>query len=92
MRAFFPLLTLAMLIGFSFLHADTDKEALDKVSARIGDKFWSPPEKRLVRATIYKKEKGAQDGESAKSKSDEKIGLRYATEKEAGRARLHRRR
>jgi hypothetical protein len=84
MRAFLPLLTLAMLIGFSFLHADTDKESLGKLTARIGDNFWSPPEKRLVRATIYKKEKGAQDGESAKGKSDEKIGLRYATEKEAG--------
>ena len=75
MKAFLPL-TLAM-IGFSLLHADTDKEALGKLTARIGDTFWSPPEKRLVRATIYKK--GADDG-----KSDEKIGLRYATEKEAG--------
>jgi hypothetical protein len=73
-----------MLIGFSLLHADTDKEALGKLTARIGDKFWSPPEKRLVRATIYKKGKGADDGDSAKGKSDEKIGLRYATEKEAG--------
>ena len=76
MKAFLPL-TLAMLIGFSLLHADTDKEALGKLAARIGDKFWSPPEKRLVRATIYGK--GAGDG-----KSDEKIGLRHATEKEAG--------
>ena len=81
MKAFLPL-TLAMLIGFSLLHADTDKEALGKLTARIGDKFWSPPEKRLVRATIYGK--GADDGDSAKGKSDEKIGLRYATEKEAG--------
>ena len=70
MKAFLPL-TLAMLIGFSLLHADTDKEALGKLTARIGDKFWSPPEKRLVRATIYGK--GADDG-----KSDEKISLRYA--------------
>ena len=83
MKSFLPL-TLAMLIGFSLLHADTDKEALGKLTARIGDKFWSPPEKRLVRATIYKKGKGADDGDSAKGKSDEKIGLRYATEKEAG--------
>ena len=83
MKEFLPL-TLAMLIGFSLLHADTDKEALGKLTARIGDKFWSAPEKRLVRATIYKKEKGADDGDSAKGKSDEKIGLRYATEKEAG--------
>ena len=83
MKAFLPL-TLAMLIGFSLLHADTDKEALANLAARIGDKFWSAPEKRLVRATIYKKDKGAADGDSAKGKSDEKIGLRYATEKEAG--------
>ena len=83
MKSFLPL-TLAMLIGFSLLHADTDKEALGKLTARIGDKFWSPPEKRLVRATIYKKGKGADDGDSAKGKRDEKIGLRYATEKEAG--------
>jgi hypothetical protein len=83
MKAFLPL-PLAMLIGFSLLRADTDKEALGKLTARIGDKFWSPPEKMLVRATIYKKEKDAHDGDSASGKSDEKIGLRYATEKEAG--------
>ena len=52
----------SMLIAFGLLHADTDKEALGKLTARIGDKFWSAPEKRLVRATIYKKEKGAGDG------------------------------
>ena len=73
-----------MLIAFGLLHADTDKEALGKLTARIGDKFWSAPEKRLVRATIYRKKKGAGDGDSAKGKSDEKIGLRYSSEKEAG--------
>lgn len=83
MKAFL-LLILATLIGFTLLQADTDEEALGKLTARIGDKFWSAPEKRLVRATIYKKGKGADDGDSAKGKSDEKIGLRYATEKEAG--------
>jgi hypothetical protein len=77
-------LTLVMLIGFSVLHAETDKEALGKLIARIGDTFWSPPEKRLVRATIYKKGKRAGDSDSAKGKSDEKISLRYATKKEAG--------
>ena len=76
MKAFLPI-TLAMLIGVSLVHADTDKDALGKLSARIGDKFWSPPEKRLVRATIYAR--GADGG-----KSDEKIRLRYATAKEAG--------
>ena len=64
MKKLIPL-TLAALIGFSLLHADTGKEALAKLTARIGDKFWSAPEKRLVRATIYKKEKGAGDGDSA---------------------------
>jgi hypothetical protein len=58
-----------------------------RLAARIGDKFWSAPEKRLVRATIYKKEKGAADGHSAKGKSDGEIGLRYVTEKEAARWR-----
>ena len=76
MKAFFSI-TLAMLIGVSLVHAETDKDALGKLSARIGDKFWSPPEKRLVRATIYAR--GADGG-----KSDEKIRLRYATAKEAG--------
>ena len=76
MKAFLPL-TLAMLIGASLVHADTDKDALVKLAARIGDKFWLPPEKRLVRATIYPK--GADGG-----KSDETIRLRYATDKEAG--------
>ncbi|HEX4990283.1 MAG TPA: hypothetical protein VFW91_16005, partial [Candidatus Binatia bacterium] len=42
MKAFLPL-TLAMLMGFSLLHADTDKEALGKLTARIEDKFWSLP-------------------------------------------------
>jgi hypothetical protein len=76
MKAFAPL-TLVLLIGLSLLHADTDKDALSKLTARIGDKFWSRPEKRLVRATIYPR--GADGG-----KSDEKIRLRYATDKEAG--------
>jgi hypothetical protein len=71
------LLSLVLVTGFSLLRADTDKDALGNLAARIGDKFWSPPEKRLVRATIYPK--GADDG-----KSDEQIRLRYATDKEAG--------
>ena len=75
MKAF--LLTLTMLIGLSFVQADTDKDALDKLTARIGDRFWLPPEKRLVRATIYPRSADA-------GKSDEKIRLRYASDKEAG--------
>ena len=76
MKAFLPL-TIAMLIGISLVHADMDKDAFVKLTARIGDKFWLPPEKRLVRATIYPK--GANGG-----KSDEQIRLRYATKEEAG--------
>jgi len=75
-KALLPL-TLAMLIAFNLVHADTDKDALGELTARIGDRFWLPPEKRLVRATIYGK--GADGG-----KSDERIRLRYATDKEAG--------
>ncbi|MET0223838.1 MAG: hypothetical protein ABW346_05630 [Terrimicrobium sp.] len=76
MKALLPL-TLAMLIAFNLVHADTDKDALGELTARIGERFWLPPEKRLVRATIYGK--GADGG-----KSDERIRLRYATDKEAG--------
>src|SRR5262245_44071094 len=71
------LVTFAIMIGFSLLHAETDKESLGKLTARIGDRFWLPPEKRLVRATIYGR--GADGG-----KSDEGIRLRYASDKEAG--------
>ena len=76
MKAFLPLI-LAMLIGVTLVQADTDNDTLARLIAQIGDKFWSPPEKKLVRATIYPK--GADSGQS-----DEKIRLRYATEKEAG--------
>ena len=78
---FIPL-TLAMLIGFSLLHADTDKEALGKLTARIGDKFWSAPRRGWCGPRSTRK--GAGDGDSVKGKSDGKIGLRYASEKEAG--------
>jgi hypothetical protein len=76
MKAFLRL-TLLLLVGLRLVHAETDKDALGKLTARIGEKFWSPPEKKLVRATIYPR--GADGG-----KSDEKIRLRYATDKEAG--------
>ena len=77
MRSAARLVTVAFLIGFSFLRADTDRDALGKLTARIGDRFWSASEKKLVRATIYGK--GADGG-----KSDERMRLRYATDKEAG--------
>lgn len=78
------LIILAVLLCSELTIAAPDKEALSKLTAQLGDTFWSPPEKRLVRATIYKKGKGASDSNSEKGKSDEKIGLRYATAKEAG--------
>lgn len=83
MKAILLFLLMASISAVS-LRADTELAMLSKLTERVGDKFWSPPEKRLVRATIYKKGKGADDGDSAKGKSDEKIGLRHATEKEAG--------
>jgi hypothetical protein len=76
MKLFLPL-TVAILMEFSLVHADTNEDALGKLTARIGERFWLPPEKRLVRAKIYGK--GADGGVS-----DEKIRLRYATDKEAG--------
>lgn len=84
-----PVKTLALLAFWIFLlergyAGEINKEALGALTAKIGGTFWSPPEKRLVRATIYQKGKGGSDPESAKSKSDEKCGLCYATAKEAG--------
>lgn len=78
------LIALFAFSGTAVRSAEQEDDTLGKLSSRIGKVFWSPPEKRLVRATIYKKGKQASDSLSAKGKSDEPIGLRYATEKEAG--------
>ena len=78
------LVILSTLLSAGVIAAEADKEALGKLTAQIGDTFWSAPEKRLVRATIYKKGKEASGSHSEKGKSVEKIGLRYATAKEAG--------
>jgi hypothetical protein len=75
---------LVAIIGPGCLFADVAPEALKELTSRIGEKFWSTPEKRLVRATIYKMGKGADDPDSAKGRSGERIGLRHATPKEAG--------
>ncbi len=64
--------------------AEPNQAALEKLTARIGKIFWSPPEKRLVRATAYQKGKGASDSDSAQGKGDEKCALRYASANEAG--------
>jgi hypothetical protein len=79
-----PLFIFATLLSAGPLCAQVDKATLATLTTQLGDIFWSPPEKRLVRATIYKKGKGADDPGSGKGKSDEKCGLRYATAKEAG--------
>jgi hypothetical protein len=78
------LLILSILLSAGAISSELDKEALSRLTAKIGHTFWSKPEKRLVRATTYKKGKEASDSHSKQSKSDEKIGLRYATAKEAG--------
>lgn len=79
------LLIVALVFGLSgrVAFAEVDIIALRKLTDRIGPTYWSAPEKRLVRATVYNKSSNAGSG-SAMGKSDEKIGLRYATEKEAG--------
>ncbi len=58
--------------------------ALKSLTDKIGTTFWSAPEKRLVRATIYQKGRNAGDPNSAKGKSDGKCGLCYASANEAG--------
>jgi hypothetical protein len=82
MKAVFSLV-LSVLLS-SGISAEVDKDALSKLTAKLGHTFWSAPDKRLVRATTYKKGGDAVDSSSQQSKSDEKIGLRYATAKEAG--------
>lgn len=79
--AFFLILSALLSSGIC---AEVDKDALSKLTAKLGHTFWSAPDKRLVRATTYKKGKDAVGSDSQQSKSDEKIGLRYATAKEAG--------
>jgi hypothetical protein len=64
--------------------AESPNPELEKLVAKIGATFWSPPEKRLVRGTQYKKGRGASDSESAKGISTEKIGLQYASKDKAG--------
>ena len=82
MKTVFFLILSALLS--SGLAAELDKDALAKLTAKLGHTFWSAPDKRLVRATTYKKGQDAVGSDSRQSKSDEKIGLRYATAKEAG--------
>ncbi|MDB6171555.1 MAG: hypothetical protein JWL59_866 [Chthoniobacteraceae bacterium] len=75
-----PLFIFSIALGT--VAAEVKKESLTKLTTQVGETFWSAPEKRLVRATVYKKGKG--DSDSKNGKSDEKIGLRYATNQEAG--------
>lgn len=39
LRSAARLVAVTILIGFSFLRADTDRDALGKLTARIGDRF-----------------------------------------------------
>jgi hypothetical protein len=77
-------LGLSALLSVGVIAGEIDKEALGKLTAKIGDTFWSAPKKVLVRATTYKKGKEGSGSDSKNSRSDERIGLRYATAKEAG--------
>jgi hypothetical protein len=78
------LLVFSTLLSAGGISAEADKDALGKLTAKLGHTFWSAPDKRLVRATTYKKGKKAVGSDSKQSKSNQKIGLRYATAKEAG--------
>jgi hypothetical protein len=77
-------LILSALLSARAVSAEADKDALRKLTVKLGHTFWSAPDKRLVRATTYQKRKEAVGSDSRQGKSNEKIGLRYATAKEAG--------
>ena len=78
------LLIFATLLIAGAIFAYIGKGKSGKPTVEAGHKYWSAPEKRLVRATIYQKGEAASDSYSKRGKSDGKLGLRYATAKEAG--------
>ncbi|HEV7401777.1 MAG TPA: hypothetical protein VGO11_02580 [Chthoniobacteraceae bacterium] len=45
-------LLLVLLLNAGWVFADVEPESLRKLTDELGKTFWSPPEKRLVRATI----------------------------------------
>ncbi len=75
---------LSMLFGAGGVSAQVDKDALGRLTEKIGHTFWSAPDKRLVRATVYKKGSDGAGVDAPQNKSNEKISLRYASAKEAG--------
>jgi hypothetical protein len=82
MKALFTAI-FCIFFGANVIPSEPDKDALEKLAAHIGKTFWSPPEKRLVRATTYPKVKDGSG--SRKNISNATISLlRYATAKEAG--------
>lgn len=83
MKALLTILLLN-LAGLISARADGEVAQLARLTEKIGNKFWSVPEKRLVRATIYQKGEEADDGDSANGRSDGKLSLRHATENGAG--------
>jgi hypothetical protein len=78
------ILIISALLIAGALSSEANKEALAGLAIKIGDTFWSGPDKRLVRATTYKKGKEGAGSDSQEGRSNEKIGLRYATAREAG--------
>ena len=55
-----------------------------ELEKRLGNRIWTSPEKRLVRATIYEIDTKGADSNSQARKGNEKVRLRYASEKEVG--------
>jgi len=68
-------IVLILLLAGCPAPAKAPKAALARLVSRIGPVFWSAARKRLLRATFYRKGYG---------KSDELIGLRYASKHTAG--------
>jgi len=78
-----PLFLVAL--SFGAIAAEENNEPISKeLTARLGNRIWSAPERRLVRATIYKMGRAGADSNTKSKKSNEKIRLRYATAKEVG--------
>ncbi len=73
-----------VLITACSAFGEVPKGDLESLVSIVGSAFWSSPEKRLVRATIYQKGKKGGDSNSKKGKSDEHIGLLYPTKESSG--------
>lgn len=72
------------LLLFGSLEVGFGGESDSSSIPRLGERIWSKPERRMVRATVYHSGKGAPDSNSKHKKSSDKVPLRYGSLKEVG--------